>query len=148
MKSFEREYFDKFVVNFNNSNEYIEMGPLDTNPKFTAILIRKKFSESFVELNKYQIQFFLNKIKGVKKSKWNKVRMIHRYGYNEYSSDILLLVTTYNEVRCKFFIGISHQYHLSYDTIRTKSPEFKLEEIKEILEDAYTLIANDEEYTV
>jgi len=40
MKTFRKIYND-LVVDFNDSNEYIEMGASDKNPTFAGIVIRK-----------------------------------------------------------------------------------------------------------
>jgi hypothetical protein len=139
MDTFEKE-FGKFVVSFNNENEYVEMGPLYESPKFAGVGIREKFSTKYVGLDVFEIKFFLGeliKITGFDKEK-PLVEMIHRYGWNNYSSDMVLVVSDYHGVRCRFFMGISHQYNFP-DAIETNSPEFSLEEVLEILGEAYSL---------
>ena len=138
MKTYGKEY-GKFVVTFNNSNEYIEMGSLDNNPGFGGILIREKFSNKIVELFPDQIKFFLEELRNLdtgNKEENPIVKMIHKYGWNKCHSDILLVISDYDGIKCRFFLGISHQYNLSFLAIETNSPEFSLEQILNILEDS------------
>jgi hypothetical protein len=141
MKTFE-ETFGNFVVTFNNSNEYIEVGSLDENPEFSGILIRKKFSTERVELFISDIKFFfeeLSKIDSFDKEE-PLVKLIHKYGWNKFSSDFVIVISDYDGIKCKFFTEISHQYNTVFDLIHTYSPEFSLQIIKDILKRALSVI--------
>jgi len=141
MKTFE-ETFGEFVVTFNDSNEYIEEGSPDKHPKFAGILIRKKFSAERVELFIDQIKFFLEELSKIESfDKENPlVKLIHRYGWSKCHSDFVIVISDYDEIRCKFFIDVSHQFNLGFDAISTRSPEFSLKVILDILKRASLLI--------
>jgi hypothetical protein len=149
MKTFEKNY-GNLVVTFNNTNEYVEMGPGYENPVFEGILVREKFSDKGIEFYKNQIEFFLKELRKIGPyDRLNRpepplLKLIHRYGYENYNSDFVIVISDYDAIRCKFFIRVSHQFNGTFDAIRSKSPEFKLEEIVTILEDAESLIENKE----
>jgi len=142
MKTFEKTY-GNLVVDFNNENEYIEMGSLYKKPDFAGILIREKFSEKWVEFFPDQIKFFLKELKQITKPGREEnplVKLIHKYGWSNYHSDLAIVISDYNGINVKFFMEVSHQFNSAFDSIKTKSPEFKLETIIQILEDAVSLI--------
>jgi hypothetical protein len=150
MKTFEKVY-GKYVVSFNNSNEYVEVGPHYANPKFEGILIREMFSEKGIEFFGDQIEFFLKELRKIEPfDQLNRpepplVKLIHRYGYENFSSEFVIVISDYEGIRARFFMDVSHQFNFDSTGIRTHSPEFLLENIIEILKDANELLKKEEQ---
>jgi len=144
MKTFRKIYND-LVVDFNDSNEYIEMGASDKNPTFAGIVIRKQFSSDNVELFPEEIEFFFTELNKIVKPErgFSVVKLIHKYGWNNHYSTFAIIISDFDGVKCKFFTNISHMYNSLYDAIRTNSPEFNLEEIIKILADALFVIKQE-----
>src|SRR3989304_6595841 len=144
MKIFRKTYGD-LVVDFNDSNEYIEMGAADKNPTFGGILIRKQFSSDHVELFPKEIEFFFTEFNKIVKPEkgFPIIKLIHTYGWNNFNSTFAIVISDFDGTRCKLFTNISHRYNSLYDIIRTDSPEFNLEEIIKILEDALSQIKQE-----
>lgn len=140
MKTFQKTY-GNLVVDFNNSNEYVDVGPAYENPKFEGILIREKFSDKGIELFLDQIEFFLKELVRIQEPKkdFPLVQLIHKYGWNNYHSDFVIVISDYKGIRCKFFMNVSHQYNTVFDAIRSNSPEFESWQILEILSYAKSL---------
>ena len=72
------------------------------------------------------------------------IKLIHKYGWRNCSSDFAIVISDYDSFRVKFFMRVSHQFNSNFEAIKTSSPEFRLEEIIEILEDANELLEKEE----